>query len=179
LANPLRLTLLNHLSRLPEQYVKAVALEFGLAEDVASKNLQMLASGGFLKCESVSKYRYYSLAKKDDLLRPVLNALKTRDEVDSIMYMLTALTHERRVRAVCLLSRAPMEMICVCRQVGMSWQAAQRHLDKLIRRGWVKNDNETYSLCFPPDRLGRALIKWVKNDSTLAQVWKTESGEML
>ena len=176
-ANPLRLRLLAHLLESPRQYVKAVAGELELTEDVASKNLQLLASGGFLKCESVSKYLYYTLAESDDLLTALLWELKNQSALDPIIHMLTALTHERRVLLVALLSKTSMDVNSLCCQMKMSGSAAKRHLDKLARRGWVEVDGDVCTLCFPSNPLGRAMIELVKNDSTLAQVWqKGEQG---
>ena len=68
-------------------YVQEVAGELGLTEDVASKNLRSLESGGFLQCEAVSKYLYYSLAEPDALLRAVIHELQhhKNDAIESVI----------------------------------------------------------------------------------------------
>jgi len=175
LANPLRLKLLIYLLEQSEQYVKVTADEFGIAEDVASKNLQLLASGGFLSCEPVSKYLYYKLTKPDPLLRAVLNELQAqRVDLRAMAYTLTALTHERRVLMVALLQKEPMVLDHLCDMAKISKQAGERHVNKLVRRGWVGLDNDAYTLLQPKDKLGRVMIACIKNDPTLAQVWENE-----
>lgn len=171
MANPVRLNMLAQLDQKPRQYVKAIAQTLGLAEDVASKNLQMLASAGFLEYERVGKYLYYSLSVSDELLCPVLTEIrKKRFDVNRIMHMLTALTHERRVAIIKALCRGSVEWDVLRRQTRISRLAADRHLNKLMRRGWVQVEDDLWELLEPDNRLGRALIERVKKSVTPAQV---------
>ena len=172
LANPVRLHMLKFLKRQPEQYVKSIAEELGLTEDVASKNLQMLASGGFLESERVSKYLYYNLAESDELLQLVLHELKTRksNARERVFRTVTALTHERRVSIVATLKRdGPIDMHTLCVRAGISELACRRHLKKLVRRGWIKQEQNRYMLIKPKSQLGVKLLEMV-NTITLAQV---------
>ncbi len=172
LANPVRLNMLTFLKEQPRQYVKSIAEELGLTEDVASKNLQMLAAGGFLESEAVSKYLYYSLAESDELLQLVLHELKTRksDVRERVFRTVTALTHERRVSIVAVLKRdGPMDMQTLCIRAGISELACRRHLNKLVRRGWMTTEQKKYVLLQPENRLAAGLMDAVKT-ITLAQV---------
>ncbi len=163
--------MLAQLDRRPRQYVNAIAQSLGLTEDVASKNLQMLASAGFLEHERVGKYLYYNLSVSDELLHPVLAEIRKKGfDVNRVMHMLTALTHERRIAMVAALGRCPLERGTLCHQTRISRIALERHLDKLIRRGWVRVDEERCELIPPKNGLGDALIELVKKSVTLAQV---------
>jgi predicted transcriptional regulator len=171
LANPVRLKLLAQLDQKPRQYVKAIAQTLGLAEDVASKNLQMLASAGFLEYERVGKFLYYSLSVSDELLCPVLAEIRKKGfDVNRVMSMLTALTHERRIAIVKALCRGCAEWDVLRRQTRISRLATDRHLNKLMRRGWVQVENDLCELMTPDNRLGLALIEVVKKSVTPAQV---------
>lgn len=163
--------MLAYLDQHPRQYVKAVGKQFGLTEDVASKNLQMLAAAGFLESERKGRYLYYRLTSKHELVREVLVALrKAKMDIDPVVHTLTALTHERRIAIIAALSEEPLEFDMLCRRTGISGMAAARHVDKLVRRGWVKTTKDQCRLRIPDRGLGRVLIKSVAHSITLAQV---------
>jgi DNA-binding transcriptional ArsR family regulator len=171
LANPVRLKVLAHLDQHPHQYVRSIGDQFGMAEDVASKNLQLMASAGFLESERKGRYLFYSLQKPNELLRPVLvEVRKAGENVDPVIQTLTALTHERRVAMVAVLTKGSLDLDVLCRQTRISGMAAARHLDKLVRRGWVSVSDDQCRLLPPGDVLGRALVELAKNSLTLAQV---------
>jgi DNA-binding transcriptional ArsR family regulator len=171
LANPVRLNLLACLSRQPRRYVKSLGEELGLAEDVASKNLQLLASGGFLTAERAGRYLYYSLAESNPMGPVVLAELRRQGgDVNPVIRDLTALTHERRVAVVSILSGQTAGVDVLCRQARISGLAAGRHLDKLIRRGWIRMSGDQCELLVPATPLVRELIEAAKKSVTLAQV---------
>jgi DNA-binding transcriptional ArsR family regulator len=171
LANPLRLKMLIVLAGSPRQYVKSVGEQLGLSEDVACKNLQLLASGGFLTAERVGRYLYYSLGGSDALLHAVLGELRrARGDAGFVIRTLTALTHERRVAMIAVLRNEPVDSDVLCRRVRMSGLAAGRHLDKLVRRGWVSMDGDLCRVLFPETPLEQVLLEAVKQSVTLAQV---------
>ena len=163
--------MLGFLDQHARQYVRVIGEQFGLAEDVASKNLQLLASGGFLTAERVGRYLFYSLSDTDELLRSVLVGMRnTRGDVNPLIRTLTALTHERRVAIIAALSKESLETNALCSCARMSGPAAERHLDKLVRRGWVavhENQCKLNSLKTP---LERVLIESATEYVTLAQV---------
>jgi hypothetical protein len=121
----------------------------GVEEDVASKHLQKLAAGGFLIREPISKYLYYSLVQEDALLAAVLPCLILDRESASeqIIRDLTAVTHERRVVIVSLLrAYGPMVKDDLFFQAQISAVAGRRHVNKLVRRGWVSEDERVCRL---------------------------------
>lgn len=153
-------------------YVQQVADMQGLAEDVASKNLRMLESGGFLQSETVSKYLYYRLTNADMLLDAVLYELRHQktDTVEHVIRILTALTHERRILLVSILKNdGPMERDLLFLKEQVSEMAGRRHMSKLARRGWVSADRNACRLLKLKSRLGCNLLDTVEI-ITLAQV---------
>jgi len=152
------------LTQYPRLYVQEVAEELGLTEDVASKNLRLLESGGFLKCEAVSKYLYYCLVKPDALLGAVLHELRhqKKDTEESVIRMVTALTHERRILLITILKeRSPMGLAELLSHAEISEVAGRRHVNKLVRRGWVEFDQKTCRLLESKNRLGAKLMNIV------------------
>ncbi len=164
LAKPIRLTMLDCLMGQERLYVQEVADLLGLQEDVASKNLQLLASGGFLESETVSKYRFYSLSPPDVLLEATLRDLKgAGDSMGRIIKTLTALTHERRVSLVSILKRndsMDREDLFLLAQV--SEPAGRRHIKKLVRRRWVAVDQKKCRLLKPRSTLSSVLLDEVR-----------------
>jgi predicted transcriptional regulator len=152
-------------------YVQEVAQHLNLTEDVASKNLQLLATGGFAVSKPISKYLYYRLMEQDDLLQSVLSTLQSRKtvSVEQVMDVLTALTHERRVVIISILKHdGPMETTDLLFGAQISKMAGYRHLDKLVRRGWIEKDRRVCQLTTPERPLRKALINEAKS-ITLAQ----------
>jgi DNA-binding transcriptional ArsR family regulator len=174
LACPVRLSILHLLTLKSGQYVKEIAGQLDLAEDVASKNLQLLESAGLLASERRGKYHYYRLNSEDPLLRMVIEWLGRKMDSDRMIYMLTALTHERRVGIVALLRAGTAEVSQLCRDLKMSRRAAERHLDKLVRRGWLRMEEDLCMVSSPKDDFGKALLRCVEAGGTPAQVCQKE-----
>ena len=164
LANPVRLTMVDCLKNQERLYVQEMADLLGLQEDVASKNLQLLAAGGFFESEPVSKYRFYSLSMPNLLLETVSRGSKgTEASMRRIMKTLTALTHERRVSLVSILKRNDsMEKEDLFLLAQVSAPAGRRHIEKLVRRGWVSVDQKKCRLLKPRTKLSSVLLSEVK-----------------
>lgn len=165
MANPVRLNMLICLMDHPRLYVQEVADLLEIQEDVASKNLQVLASGGFLKSKAVSKYLYYTMANPDRLHSEILQQLKSRKKTtaEPLMWTLTALTHERRVSIVSLLKQhGSMEKYDLFFQAQISAVAGRRHLNKLIRREWVAEKNRVCCLNDLKDSLVTVLVDQIQ-----------------
>ena len=169
LANSLRLDMLEQLSRNSPRCVKEIAAELGVAENVASKNLQLLFSAGFLTQKHRGKYLFYALDQKDVLLASVLE-LTHAGKKDHAMFMATALTHERRVSIIKALKTKPLEMERISRETRISWDAMARQIKKLERRGFVQIEDGKYSLTIPKCSFGESLVGLVLNERTPAQV---------
>lgn len=170
LANKLRLDMLAFLGQHKRLYVKAVAERFDVAEDVASKNLQLLAQAGFLDHKRQGKFLYYSLVKEDRLLRGIMNAIRQKTALEDLIFLLTGFTHERRVSIVFTLTQGSMKTEALCRRTQISPMAMRRQMEKLERRGYVSCDKYECKLLEPESCLGRELIAIAKEDFTLAQV---------
>lgn len=153
-------------------YVQEVAQQLKLTEDVASKNLQQLAAGGFAVSEPISKYRYYRLVDSDALLQAVLVSLQSgkRTAVEQTLGVLTALTHERRVIIVSILKQSgPVSTTELLFRAQISKMAGYRHLEKLVRREWIERTRHTCRLITSDQPLKKALINEVES-IILAQV---------
>lgn len=168
LANRLRLDILELQAAKPPLCVKEIAENLAIAEEVASKNLQSLASAGFMSQKRVGKYLYHSVMKEDALLAEVLGEKATKEK---LMYTVTALTHERRVLILRKLNCGPLKLEELCRQTGISGGAMRRQLEKLERRGFIKMTNGRCTLTSPNGALGKRLIELALEESTPAQVW--------
>lgn len=164
LANPVRLRVLGCLKSQGKLYVQEVANLLGLQEDVAGKNLQLLASGGFVTSKTVSKYRFYTLSTPDPLLDAVLRGSKeTDDSMERVVKTLTALTHERRISLISILKRNDsMEEKDLFLLAQISAPAGLRHIKKLVRRRWVAVNSEKCRLLKPKTKLAAVLLSEVK-----------------
>jgi len=148
-----------------------IADETGVSEDVSSKNLQFLELGGFLKQKREGKYLFYSLDRSDEFLQIVVDELHDgRLDVEGIMHMLTALTHERRILIVTTLADGQQEFDLLCRQTGISRLAMERQIDKLVRRSFVSSLGGQCRLLKPENRMAANLIRLAVASVTLAQV---------
>ncbi len=169
LANSLRLDMLECLDRRPNRCVKEIAEALGIADNVASKNLQFLASAGFVTQRHVGKYLYYALDEQDELLVPALGLVKESGK-EQPMFMVTATTHERRIKIIAALNDEPVKRGTLCIKTHISPEAMNRQLGKLVRRGFVRKVGEVFWLQDPECALGRKLIKLALLEFTPAQV---------
>ena len=170
LAHPLRLEMLDLLSQRSPLCVKEIAEALQIGDEVAGKNLQLMAAAGFLTQRSAGKYLYYTAAHKNGLINGILGHDLTREQV---IYTVTALTHERRISIIQALASEPLEFAVVCRKPGISLRAMQRHVEKLERRGLLSVVNGRWSRSTPGSVLGRRLVELALKDGTPAQVCRT------
>jgi len=161
--------MLELLNRSSARCVKDIAVELGIAEDVASKNLQRLAAAGFLIQKNAGKYLFYTLVQEDVLLAGVLE-LANVSKKDHAMFMATALTHERRIVIINALGGEPLKLEELCLKTQISWGAMRRQLEKLLRRGFVGFESGKYALTPPGCTLGKRLVELALRNSTPAQV---------
>ena len=169
LANGLRLDMLELLNCNSPRCVKEIAAELGVAENVASKNLQLLSAAGFVTQKHRGKYLFYVLAQEDVLLSAVLELTKASKN-DRAMFMVTALTHERRVAIIKALNSKPLEIERICLKTRISWEAMKRQLKKLERRGFVRFEEGKYALTISKCSFGESLVGLVLREFTPAQV---------
>ena len=169
LANSLRLDMLELLNCNSPRCVKEIATELDVAENVASKNLQLLSTAGFVTQKYRGKFLCYALDQGDILLSSVLELTKA-DENERAMFMATALTHERRVAIVKALKTKPLEIERISLETRISWEAMARQVKKLERRGFVQLEDGKYALRIPKCSFGESLVGLALNEYTPAQV---------
>jgi predicted transcriptional regulator len=140
--------------------VKGVAESLGISEEVSCKNLQILESGGFLEQERVSNFLFYSLLHEDELLQVVLDGLKMDAKgFPETIYMLTAMTHERRIRIVTVLKKETLGFSKLGFRSGISLRALERQFGKLERRGFIYRLGGRCRMVEPKNKLARKLIE--------------------
>lgn len=167
LANALRLDMLDLLSDSGVRCVKEIADTMAITEDVASKNLQLLASSGFIRRKYGGKFLYYAIARQDVLLTEVLAYGAGQNR---LMFVVTALTHERRVAILNALGSGPLKFEMLCGKTGIPQITMRRHMDKLVRRGFVGEESEEWILSPPACSLQEKLVELASEEFTLAQV---------
>lgn len=87
----------------------------------------------------------------EDLL-DLLNRLhEHRIEFDTVIRLMTAFTHERRIEIVRELQREPCSFMAFAERCGMTTSALSRHLQKLEARRFVRWDGKLYRIVSPPD----------------------------
>lgn len=72
--------------------------------------------------------------------------------------MLTAFTHERRIRIVRALAGKPMGLYELRRSTGISLPSLLRHLRKLAARGFVSRGDQGYVVGPPRSPLAKTLL---------------------
>ena len=169
LATGLRIDMLLLLKSGTSRCVKEIADELEVAEDIASKHLQLMASAGWVSKRPAGRYLYYMLDNDNVLLDEVLTYAEKKS-IDQLIFMVTALTHERRIWIVRALAIEPMRLDCLCRKTRIPSMALRRHLDKLERRGFVRAENGVWMLIIPDNTLMRRLIDSAVDENTPAQV---------
>ncbi len=169
LANDLRLNMLMLLRHNSPQCVKAIAKELGVSENTASKNLKRLSAAGFVMQKFRGKFLFCTLAVEDDLLSTVLE-LTQAERNDQVLFLATALTHERRVRILQALRTHPLRLEQICLKTQISWEAMRRQIKKLERRGLVQLTDERYALKIPSCSFGKLLIDQAMKEITPSKV---------
>ncbi|VGO15522.1 hypothetical protein PDESU_04106 [Pontiella desulfatans] len=158
----MRLEMLSLLNGRPPMFVQAIGEQLGCSEDVASKQLQLLADGDFLSQERKGRFLFYSGMESDRLGCLVLEeSLRDGADLGSIMKSLTAFTHERRILIVRELAKGARVFEELCGATGISLDAMKRHLRKLEGRGFVERRDGCWHGIARKDRLGKDLLRIV------------------
>ena len=147
LANERRLRVLAHVLQAKRTSVTQAAAVCNLPVQQASGNLRGLQSRGLLAVERVGKWTYYtpqadpSVRDAATLLRVMTASLKRKDEMPEMIQALTACTHPRRLVLLKALAKGPLTAEQLVRQCQISLPAVYRHMEKLMRRGAVEQDD--------------------------------------
>ncbi len=161
LANRLRLRLLRVIHDKPGQPVHVLAAAVKQPPDAVSHQLKLLCDYQFARAAPSGRRVFYHPVASGATSHPFLRGLRelldeallaawkirTPDKVcefetgrwdDSLLKLFTTYTHLRRLLILRLLdSHGAVTIASVSEQIGMSPDAAYRHLDKLRRRGVV------------------------------------------
>jgi DNA-binding transcriptional ArsR family regulator len=164
LANRQRLSLLRYLLLHSESRVSVVARDMGLSVSSTSQHLRALNARGFLLVRRAGCYVYYRVGSDESvpdaaaILKAVSNALQTSGTaVESVYRTVTACTHPRRLDILRILSRCDLTVSEIKKATGASQPALQRHLQKLMDRGFVTVSDGEYRCRKPQDPLARTL----------------------
>ncbi len=166
LANRKRLQILARLIRQPNQTVSALAREMKLSMPAASQYLRALEARGLLTCRRVGlrvEYRPTASATGGaggEILTALRFAFRGRAQPTEALFKLaTAFTHPRRVEVFRALKKNADSFAKIQAATQISAQALSRHLAKLEKRGFVRNDAEKYVVTSQKHPFARALAR--------------------
>jgi len=151
LANKTRLAMLIHIIRHPGLSVTQIANAFDLTLPQASMYLRILNSRGLIRAARMGRYVFYE-AKPDEsipaapaILKAIRESLANEANPAATIYgYVTAFTHPRRILIVKALCGGSLSWQALQKRVRLSKAVLARHLDKLIRRGYVVEDGRLY-----------------------------------
>ena len=110
------------------------------------------------------RYVYYRVGSDDSvpdtaaILRAVTGALQAQGKAaESVYRTVTACTHPRRLDILRILSHRDLTISEMKKATGASQPALQRHLQKLMARGFVTVSDGEYRCRKPRDPLARTL----------------------
>ena len=163
LANRTRLEIFRLLLHNPGQTVTEVAKQLHHPLSLTSEYLRSLEARGLLVVKRVgptAKYQLGSVASGAGLVAALrLTIRQDPASLDTIFRLTTAFTHPRRVeifRSLQAAPRSPEQLQVTCH---ISYRALQRHLKKLLARGFITLDKGMVAVAKRNDRLGRELAR--------------------
>ncbi len=165
LAEETRLRLLLEISRHKRLSVAELAQQVGIGETNASIHLKMLHGGGIIVPYRKKQQVFYSAeapktAHFASLLLPdLIKALQSGVSPSSIIHLLTAFTHQRRIEVLRSLSHGSKTSKELLETTGMTSSALSRHLIKLRSRGFVVRQGSSYCMGCPDSPLARTLLE--------------------
>ncbi len=166
LANRRRLRLFQYVLRNPGRAVSAIARDLRMDDPVASQYLRILSARGLLRAEPKGRRVFYrvqadaAVPQAGVLVTALAATLRGRaSPVERAFAALTGFTHPRRIAVLRALAEGPCEMKVIRRRARMSTSAAQRHLRKLMKRGYVFKHDSQYACGRPHPPLARTLMR--------------------
>lgn len=165
LANTTRLRIFAQLVRQQPQSVSQLADLVALTLPVASQSLRALESRGLLKVKRIRRRVEYRIpyTAEAEALTDLITALKTslrREPLPTaqIIKLATAFTHPSRIHIYRCLNDGQKTQMQIQAAAQISARALNRHLGKLIARGFVESDGNGRCLAIKHDHaIGRAL----------------------
>lgn len=172
LANETRLKILRCLFKNQERCVQNIAEQFHLSEVVASQHLKLLNEHGFLNQKRESKWVFYqpTVPKNETPAKYLTSSLESKltrpsPRYSELIRAFTAFTHPRRIditKTVLLRQSRFEELVADC---SISMPALYRHLDKLVNRNVIKEENSIYCIVQQKSALNKALLLCCGNES--------------
>ena len=165
LANPIRLNLLRELFSAKELSVEALATRAELSEKTAGIYLRAISARGLITARPAGRWVFYraqanpSVDHAGTLLAMVRICCQTGMKNKDIIHYATAFTHQRRIKIVAQLQHKTMTADELSLATQISPPALHRHLRKLIDREMMERSNKQYTLKFPDNPLGQALLQ--------------------
>jgi len=165
IASEPRLQLLWYLFAEEELTVTTCCQLTGLSPSNTSFQLKMLCECGLLVFRRKKMEVFYRAEANSavNFAPEVLEALRGCYENEvafkTLVRHATAFTHERRIEIFRALSGRSLTGLALRDATGMSSAAMGRHLDKLMRRGYVTEKEHSYYIGAAGNLLGRTLLK--------------------
>lgn len=165
LASRRRLQILGHLFREGPCSVKQLAQDLEWADTTTTINLRALNARGLLQARRIGTFVQYDIGADPtipeakmllDVLKPVL--CTRQDAADFLIRHFTAFTHPRRILIVATIGKREMGVRQLRERTAISRQALDRHLDKLIARGYLVARGSSFRCARPRHPLPRKLL---------------------
>ena len=157
LANKTRLRILRELCLHPGQRVSEIAHRLGLSLSFASQSLRALNARGLLLSRRVGPLVCYSpcanrsIPGSDHLLKVILKTFANdKNPSKNIFQYSTAFTHPRRIVIIKTLRERPMQLKEIAFATNIPTRALNRHLRKLVARGFLKRADYKWYVCSIP-----------------------------
>lgn len=165
LANQTRLRLLFKIIRCAPLSVAQLAAQTNTQIANASIQLKELHTYGLIAPYRRKQSVYYAIRNLPPELYPrlllpaLIHTAKLNTSHAEIIHLATAFTHQRRVEIARMLSGHPQTTAKLLDSSNIKRSALNRHLSKLINRGFVVRNESAYCLHCPEKELGKALLR--------------------
>ncbi len=167
LAGSTRIRLLRQLYEHPGECVSALGKRIGIGESAASQELRRIQSRGLLQAERSGSFLLYHLAADPQVssAAPILKAMQSAlsslppESDEEMCTIASGLSHERRIRIVQSLQKAPQSLPDLQYALKISPHPFQKHLSTLKASGFAVTEGNRIQLSVPDHPLAKALFK--------------------
>jgi DNA-binding MarR family transcriptional regulator len=135
----------------PDQQVSDIARRSGISLSRASQSLRALNARGLLVVRRAGSLVYYrpganpSIPNSNCLLEVIQRTLASdKKALENIFKYSTAFTHPRRILVIKILRKNPMQVKEISLKSKIHPRALNRHLRKLMTRGFLKRIDRRY-----------------------------------
>jgi len=167
LAGKTRMKLLRCMEEHPGQNVTQLAKAVGIGISDASQELRRIQSRGLLKAEHRHANLIYHFEADPQVSSalPLLKALRTAlasstsDANEKMCEMANSLGHIRRIEMLKALMKKPQSAYSLQKQMQFPYPNIHRHLQPLLKCGFVRRNKQLLRYVPPRHPLGKALIR--------------------